>query len=422
MEQNIKYHNFTLDSSEILLKEYCEKKSKSGFIEWGYKNEFPDYLIGLYERSNLHNSIIKLKSNMIGGNGFVPANYKPETIRFIKNAYNNEGMDLESILEASAFDFAMHNCFVWQIRWSKDRTKISDIGYIPVRNVRIIPPEAKGKAETYLICSDWKEYKRSADIAVEYPAFDPENREGATQIYFYSGSKNKASYYPKPDYFSGLMSMETNYHINEFHLSNITRQFAPSVMIILKKIPASIEERNRVIARMEEKWKGSRRAGTSMITFAETDADIPEIRPIESNNSDSRFIELKKDTIDSIVTAHGLTDKSLLGVEIPGELGGKNDRLESLNTFQASYIAPIQRKIEKCFNELAMINGITDKLKIAKYSINLTKTMPINELLAVLQSTLTNRQKIEVMVNNGITREEATLMVESSVDTTKNIN
>jgi hypothetical protein len=159
-----------------------------------------------------------------------------------------------------------------------------------------------------------------------------------------------------------------------------------------------------------------------MIVFAETDNDIPDIRPIDSNGSDTRFIELKKDMIDSIVTAHGLTDKSLLGIEVPGELGGKNDRLESLNTFQASYIAPIQRKIEKCFNELAMINGITDKLKIAKYSVNLTKTMPIGDLLAVLQSTLTNRQKIEVMVNNGITREEATLMVESSVDTTKNIN
>ena len=259
MEQDKKYHNFTLEASETLLKDYYEKKNKNGYVEWGWKNEFPDYLIGLYERSNLHNSIIKLKSNMIGGNGFVPANYKQDTIRFIKNAYNNDGMDLESILEATAFDFAIHNCFAWQIRWSKDRNKISDIGYIPVRNIRIIPPENKGEKESYVICSNWKNWKKELDTAVTYPAFDPTNREVATQIYFYSGQNNMSSFYPKPDYFSGLMPMETNFHINEFHLSNITRQFAPSVMIIQRKIPQSIEERNRVIARMEEKWKGSRK-------------------------------------------------------------------------------------------------------------------------------------------------------------------
>jgi hypothetical protein len=209
--------------------------------------------------------------------------------------------------------------------------------------------------------------------------------------------------------------METNYQINEWHLHNIIQQFSPSMHINFNYVPTSDEERDEIVRRLKMEYEGAKKAGNVIISFTEDPTKKPTIEPINLNDSDQKFIELKKDVLDGVISAHGLTDKKLLGLEISGELGGhKNELLESLSVFQAMYVSAKQRSIEKVINMLGRVNGLTDKIVIKKYDTNLSPTISVGDMLSILQATISDRQKIELLVNNGYSRDTAELLVNNN--------
>lgn len=396
--------------------QFVEKKDRGGWISWGRNNTYPNYLISLTNRSPLHNAIIHLKSSMIGKNGFVNNNWKPETIHFIKNLANKD--DLEEILAKVSVDLCIFGGFCLNIRWSKDRTRIAEINYISPDSVRIAVPDddtAYPDNEDYWVCEDWSNVRKYPPV--RYDGFSTINKKNGSQILYYKEHRSSNNFYPVPEYLAGVNMMETNYQINEYHLHSVINQFSPSMHINFPYMPTSDEERDQIVKRLKSEYEGAKKAGNVVITFSETPEGKPTIDAIETNDSDSKYAELKKDVIDGIVSAHQLTDKKLLGIEISGELGGhKNELLESLSVFQAQYVAPKQRDLEKIFNTLARINGITDRLTIQKYSTNLQPDIPIGELLQVLQATISERQKVEILCNKGYTRDEALLLVNNETE------
>lgn len=391
--------------------QYIEAKDRGGFIRWGKDNLYPTYLISLTNRSPLHNAIVHLKSSMIGKNGFVNNNWKPETVQFIKNMANKD--DLEEILAKVSLDMVIFGGFCLNIRWSKDRSKIAEINYVSPDSVRIAVPDddtAYPDNEDYWISEDWKNTKKYPPV--RYAGFSTINKKEASQILYVKEHRSSNNYYPVPEYLAGVNMMETNYQINEYHLHTVKNQFSPSMHINFPYVPTSDEERDQIVKRLKSEYEGAKKAGNVVITFSENKDNVPTIDPIQLNDSDGRFIELKKDVLDGIVSAHQLTDKKLLGIEVSGELGGhKNDMLESMSVFQAAYVSAKQKFLEKIFNFLARINGITDKLIIEKYSTNLTPEIPVGELIQVLTAQITDKQKVEILCNKGYGRDEALLLV-----------
>ena len=402
---------------------YIEKKNRGGFIDFGKDNLYPNYLMSLVNRSPLHNAIINLKASMIGRNGFINANWTPATINFINNSTNE--LDLEEILAKISLDYVIFGGFCLNIRWSKDRSKIAEINYISPLDVRIAIPANNIEPESYYLSADWLNLKNNP--AVKYPSFSTIDRAEASQILYYKEHRGSNNFYPIPEYLAGINMMETNYQINEWHLHNITQQFSPSMHINFNYLPNSDEERDEIVKRLKLEYEGAKKSGNVIISFTDDATKKPTIEPIDLNDSDQKFIELKKDVLDGIISAHGLTDKKLLGLEISGELGGhKNELLESLSVFQAMYVTAKQRSIEKVFNMLGRINGLTDKLVIKKYDTNLSPTISVSDMLNILQSTVSNRQKIELLVNNGYSRDTAELLVNNNepvvTPTTEQIN
>ncbi len=401
------YMSFSNYSLKTEIPAYVEQKDRTGFIKWGLDNFYPNYLLSLVNRSPLHSSIVNLKSSMIGRNGFVNNNWAPETINFIKNLTNQD--DLETILAKISSDLVIFGGFCLNIRWSKDKSRIAEINYVPVEVVRILPSDKPTEDDRYQICQDWSNIRKNPIIT--YDGFSTINRVG-NQILYVKEYRSTNNFYPVPEYIAGINMMETQYQINEYHLYSVLNQFNPSMHINFPYVPNSDEERDQIVRRLKSEYEGAKKAGNVVITFSETSDGKPTLDPIETNDSDTKYIELKKDIIDGVVSAHALTDKKLLGLEISGELGGhKNELIESLSVFQAQYVASKQSLIEKILNKLARINSIPDKIVIQKYTANLTVEVPVGDLLSILQSTLTDRQKVEILINKGLSRDEASLLV-----------
>jgi hypothetical protein len=398
------FSNYSLKND---IPAYVEQKDRTGFIKWGLDNLYPNYLLSLVNRSPLHSSIVNMKSSMIGRNGFVNNNWSPQTINFIKNLNNQD--DLETILAKISSDLVIFGGFCLNIRWSKDKSRIAEINYVPVEVVRILPAEKPTDEDRYQICEDWSNLRKNPVIT--YDGFSTIN-SGGNQILYVKEHRSTNNWYPVPEYIAGISMMETQYQINEYHLYSVLNQFNPSMHINFPYVPNSDEERDQIVRRLKAEYEGAKKAGNVVITFSETSDGKPTLDPIETNDSDTKYIELKKDIIDGVVSAHQLTDKKLLGLEISGELGGhKNELIESLSVFQAQYVCAKQSLIEKILNKLAAINSIPDKLVIQKYTANLTVEVPVGDLLSILQSTLTSRQKVEILINKGLTRDEASLLV-----------
>ncbi len=171
------------------------------------------------------------------------------------------------------------------------------------------------------------------------------------------------------------------------------------------------EEMDTVIRRLRTEYEGSSEGGKVIFTFSDGGDTAPTITPITLNDSDERFIELNKKVTEGIFVGHRATNPNLFGVRIPGELGNKNDLIESLQVFQAQYIDAKQYLIEKTFNRLAKLNGITDKLEINKFQLEMNIQPNVQDLLNILQSSLDNTQKLNILLLVGYTEEEAKKLI-----------
>lgn len=389
-----------------LIPEYVElDRNNNSWINWGIDNLYPDFLLKLYNAAPLHSAICDLKATMIGGSGFINADWDQNTIDFINNGMSQ--YDLETIIEKIAKDFVIFNGWAVIITYTKDGEKIARMDYISPANIRVDKTK-------YYVANSWKDVRMGKEFPTIYEKYNFNKRSG-TCIYYYMDHRGMNNYYPIPEYTPALTLIQTQVQINDYHLHTINNQFNPSFHINFVGTP-SPEEADENDERVREYLQGAKKAGNAWITYCEDPEKKTTIEPIQTNDSDKKYAELSKTVMEGIIAAHNVNDRKLFGYEISGELGGKNDRLESLSMFQATYISKQQKIIEKQFNEFGRINKLSDKIKLEKYTSGLSPNMPASEMLAVLNAPISINSKITILTNYGYDREIASLLVDKQIE------
>jgi hypothetical protein len=353
-------HNF-LDNSTA--PQYTERTSRGGWVNYGEDNLYADYLVSLMNRSAKHNAILKRKAMMIGGNGWDTSGLSVSGISFVANQYGD--MNLNDIVFRSAYDLELFGAFAIEIIWSKDRSRIAQLNFIPVNKVRL------SDCRKYIYYSDdWSNVKKYPPI--KKPIFNP-YEFAPSQILYVKEYRPGTEYYGQPEYLSCVNWIELEYEISLFHLNQVKKGFAPSMVITFKNGIPSDDEMRDIIRQLQADYEGAVNAGKTMFLFSDGEDRAPSITPIELNDSDERFIELNKEITQGILTGHSVTNPGLFGISNPGELGQKNVILESLEIFQSMYINPKQKLIESVYNRLLKINDTQGKLILNKYVLDMQK-------------------------------------------------
>lgn len=354
-------HNFSQDSSTI--PQYIEKITKGGYMSYGDDNLYPDYLISLMNRSAKHNAILKRKAMMIGGNGWSTTGLSTDALRFLDNPYND--MNLSDIAFRCSYDLEIFGSFAVEVIYSKDMTKIAEINYIPSNKIRV-----SENREYVYYADDWSNLKKFGPI--KKPILDL-NNPTSSQILYVKEYRPGSEYYGQPEYLSCVNWIELEWEISLFHLNQVKRGFAPSMVITFKNGIPSDEEMRDIIRQLQNDYEGAINAGKTMFLFSDGEDRAPSITPIDLNDSDERFIELNKEITQGILTGHSVTNPGLFGISTPGELGQKSVILESLEIFQSMYVNPKQDIIERTFSKLARFNNIEAPLVLNKYNLDLQK-------------------------------------------------
>ena len=350
--KNFKFQNLSKKDSEYGLP---IEQALKGFVKYGVFNDFPEYLIYLFNNSAINNTAIKATVDAIVGEGLVCT----ET-HLLDNA-NNDGESWNDIFAKTAMDYKLYGGFAWEVIWSKDRSRVAEVYHIDFSWLRAKEKNERGKIPGYYISDEWAEKYRyggqgggvynqiaSAGIKVDLPylpVFNPrKSQEEPKQIYYYSPYRPGQRYYPLPDYVGALKVVDLDVEVDTFHIANIKNGLAPS-LAITTFTNADPDERMEIEQMIRLQYQGVANAGQLMYMDVDSPENAPIITPINNNGSDDYYVTINQMVTEKILTAHRITSPEIFGIMTPGKLGGKDEVTDAYLLFINTVVRPYQQTI-----------------------------------------------------------------------------
>ena len=344
-----------LSFAEAKQPEYKEKKGEGGgYIEFGHKNEYPNYLVDLFNKSAKHNAIIKGKVNYITGNGFkIVGDADPIGEQFIASA--NQSESLTEVLRKISTDIEIFGGAYLQIIWSQVGENLNEIYHIDYTKVR-----ANEDNTQYWYSDNWKERNYKKEV---FNAFNSQVRTG-TQILYLKEYRPNLNAYALPGYFGALNYIESDIEISKHVLGNAQTGFSASKLITLPNGEPTDDEKRTIERKFTERFTGS--DGKKFILSFTNDASR---KPIVDDLGASDITKEDFQNVDKLIqqnlyAGHQITAPDLFGISTPGQLGSRQQMRDSYEIFKNTYVNDKQIYLEQVFNLLAKLHGATSEMQI----------------------------------------------------------
>jgi hypothetical protein len=392
MENNI-YDVINLKLQAHKTPVFKEEKSKEWIIygadkEGGYYNNYPGYLLYLFNRSSKHNAFINGKVLYIcgAGVGFDSTDLSIEDIALANDFINKENTNfdtLKDIVKKCVLDKKLFGGYYLEVIWNKAGNNF-ELLHFPYNNLR----KAKD-ADGYWYSKDWSKQKQSPEETdLEYiPLFDPEKPTGR-QIFVSKEYRPDLDAYPLPDYVASAVYAEVDVELSNYRLNAIKSGFNAGTILNFSNGRPTEEEKEEIEARLKEKFTGTDRANSLLITFSGNKDSAPTIEHLTPQNVDSQLTELNDQVIQELIIGHHIPNPMLVGIKTAGELGTKDQINDSYELYKNTYIIPNQAEIEKDFNYLLKLKGFSNRIYLKELD-------PIEEQLPI-------EEKIKVMTKNEV--------------------
>lgn len=393
------------ETFETNINEYKESiDTGKDIIKWGYDNQYPTYLNGLIEKSPTHNALIYLKIKLISSYGLISADWNDDTLLFIRNnsGGSSDSEKLEEIISKMASDLVVYGGCALNLRWSKDRTRIAEINFVPLEYLRI-----QKDGNGYYI-GDWTQRNSQRTF---YPKFDKRDRSKESTIWLYKEPRTCNYFYPVPEYIGAIELIEIHKKIIQYHNTTITKQFNPLLHISYPSDHMTDDEKDEAVKALHTKYSGAVNSGRPIISFPNTPELKPIIESIPTSDADTKYTQVWDAVRDGIAQAHSIQDKRLIGIETSGKLSGNNDLISAYEAFQVAYVGGKQNEIQNILNDIGRINQLSDKLILETYRTNLKPDIAIGDFIALISSTITNEQKVQILITKGYSRNEAVSLI-----------
>jgi hypothetical protein len=349
---------------QVPLPVYKEVKGKE-YIYYGEKNDYPNYLLRIYNNSAKNNAIITGKVDYICGNGWtVKAEDEMQKAKAfgLIDRINTKQESLNELTKKLVTDLSIFGGYYLQVIWTKGTGEIAELYHVDYYKVRTNADNSEFYVSDNWIKNDNVNPRPDFDT---YPAFDPNNTTG-TQILYFKEYRAGANTYSLPDYRGAISYIELDISIGEYHLNTINNGMFSSKLINLNGGKVSQEEEDRIERQFKDKFSGSKNAGKFMLAFNDSKENEPSIVDLSGTELDKHFDLLNKTVQQEIFTGHKVTSPMLFGVKTEGQLGGRSEMREASELFQNTYVNAKQQALEEVINYLLKFNDIVAELEIKK--------------------------------------------------------
>jgi hypothetical protein len=341
-----------LNFQEARQPEYREKRGK-GYIEFGEKNDYPNYLLALYNKSAKHNAIVKGKVNYIIGNGWKADEPDPIAEQFI--AQPNQFESLADLTRKVSIDIEIFGGAYLEVIWSVTGGQLTDVLHIDYTKIRSNTDNTQ-----FWYKKDWNERK---DELIPMMAFNTKVRQGK-QILYIKEYRPGLDTYALPGYMGALNYIESDIEVSRHVLGNAQTGFSASKLITLPNGEPSPDEKRNIERRFTDRFSGS--DGKKFILSFTTD---PARKPIIEDLGASDITKEDFTRVDLIIqnnlfAGHQITSPSLFGIAEPGQLGSRTQMRDAYEIFKNTYVNDKQKFLESIFNQLATLKGATSEITI----------------------------------------------------------
>jgi predicted transcriptional regulator len=336
---------FVVQFAEAKQPEYIEKKGE-GYIQYGHRNDYPNYLVELFNKSGKHQSIIKSKVHYITGNGWKGSE------GFVNNPNRSENLD--DITRKVSLDIELFGGAYIEVIWSTSG-KIAEIWHCDYTKFRTNKDNTQ-----FWYKKDWKDNKENYEV---YPAFEPRNPTGKQILYLKEYRPNMETY-TLPGYFGGLNYIESDIEVSKHILGNAKTGFSASKLITLPNGEPSPDEQTVIHKKFKNTYTGA--DGIKYMLAFVNDASR---KPIVDDLGQSDLTKEDFSNVDTIIqtnifSAHQITTPSIFGIAQAGSLGSRSEMRDGYEIFKSTYVNSKQMFLEANFNMLAGYAGYEEDLRL----------------------------------------------------------
>jgi DNA-binding MarR family transcriptional regulator len=335
-----------LTFAEAKQPEYKEKKGE-GYMQYGQNNDYPQYLLDLFNKSAKHNAIIRGKVNYIVGNGWAG---KQAIVQKV-----NREETLNDLTKKVALDLELFGGAYIQVIWSVMGGQVAELWHCDYTKIRTNKDNTQ-----FWYKEDWKA-TRNQEKAEIYNAFNPANPQGV-QILYVKEYRPGMNVYSLPGYFGALNYIESDVEVSKHVLGNAQTGFSASKLITLPNGEPSPDEKRAVSRQFDNMYTGAdgKKYLLAFVNDATRKPIVDDLGASDLTKEDfSRVDELIQ---TNIFSGHQITSPDLFGIAVPGQLGNRQQMRDSYEIFNNTYVRYKQMQIEGVFNMLGKYAGVTEEL------------------------------------------------------------
>jgi hypothetical protein len=263
----------------------------------------------------------------------------------------------KDVIKKVIYDYYLMGGAAIQVIYGKGRKQIVQIEHIPVETLRAEISSEKGQIEGYYYFPDWSKYK-SSDELKRIPAFGTSKEN--IEILFIKPYKAGYYYYSPPAYTGGLQYAELEAEISNFHMSNISRGLAPSMLLNFNNGIPNEEERSLIEKKIQEKFTGSSNAGKFILAFNDNSETQASLEAIQLSDAHNQYQFLSTESQEKILVAHRVVSPMLLGIKNNTGLGNNADEMEKASVLMDNMVVrPYQNLMIDAFDKILAFNNIS---------------------------------------------------------------
>lgn len=333
-----------------------------GWKVWGKRNDYPYFLIDLFEGSAWHQGILTGKVHYISGGG-ISAVDGSDITKFVQNGFSD--YSVEEVIDDATEDFEMFNGCCVKGTWNIDGDRVAFWEHVDFDKVR---PDAT--KNLFHISDDWTNSRQTLETT-NYHTIKGLNfgdKTGSFLIYFMEKPKSnrgEKGYFPKPNYIGGVTDIQTDCEISTFHLNEISQGFSGGTIINLANgIPESEEQKKKIVKDIKGDTAGTKNAGEVKIVFSDGADNAASVLQLSGNDLDKRYSMTEKSTQQNILVCHKAVNPLLFGIKTEGQLGGATELVESYEIFKNIYVNVRQRKLNPLINRMANLSGYEQEIQL----------------------------------------------------------
>ena len=388
-----------LTFAEAKQPEFKEKKGE-GYIQYGDRNDYPNYLVDLFNKSAKHNAIIKSKVHYITANGWKGS---PEAEAFIEKVNRMES--LNELTRKVSLDAELFGGYYLEIIWSVTK-QLAEVWHCDYTKIRTNKDNTQ-----FWYKEKWEDRNEKPMV---YPAFNAANPVGK-QILYIKEYRPNMGFYSLPGYFGALNYIESDIEISKHVLGNAQTGFSASKLITLPNGEPSDDEKRNIEKRFTSRFSGS--DGKKFILAFVNDSAR---KPIVDDLGTSDITKEDFGRVDSLIqtnifSGHQITTPSIFGIAEAGKLGSRSEMRDGYEIFKNTYVNSKQMHLEGVFNMLANFRGIqnpelsiipTEPVGIELTEGGLLQIMTKDELrdklglIAIEEKTSSTNQDVINAINN----------------------